>query len=177
MEQGLIRDDLYYRLSVISIEIDPLRERPEDLLLLAEHFIRYYSPVYGAGEVCMTEAFKKFLLSHDWPGNTRELQHAIESAFVMLEPGECLDVIHLPPHLKRRYFSKLKAKDASSEAKAAEESHLKEYLARIERERIVESLEKNDWNISKVAREIGYSRSNLQYRMKKLGISGESGEE
>lgn len=165
--QKTLRDDLYYRLAVICIEIPPLRERRADIIPLANDFLRKYAPIYGASSIQMTKQFQDALLMHKWPGNVRELQHVIESSLVMLEPGEALGVQHLQPHLRRFY---LKEKEAPQPLTADASGNLKERLAAMERTAILTELKRCNWNITETARKIGYTRSNLQYRMRKLSI-------
>ncbi len=81
--EGRFRQDLYYRLNIIGVKLPPLRERNQDLELLAEHFLAKYSTEYGRGEIVLTEAARARLYRHDWPGNVRELEHVIERAVVM----------------------------------------------------------------------------------------------
>lgn len=190
IKKGTLRDDLYFRVSVICINIPPLRERPDDIITIAEHFIKKYSALYGFDDITMTDAFKNALLRHKWYGNVRELEHAIESALVMMDPGENMDVYHLNAYIRDQVMeSDITEKKAGHvETDSTEENHgntaeipgvhvpgyesgsLKDYLIQVEKEVIRKVLEENDWNISKTARAIGYTRSNLQYRMNKLDI-------
>ena len=169
VQNGTLRDDLYYRISVVCIEILPLRERKEDILLLANYYIQKYAPIYGVGKIKMTQRFKDVLLMHQWPGNARELKHVIESALVFLDAGKDLDIQHLQPHFQQRYMGN-NTIDFQNEFQF---SDLKGQIAEFERKVILCALKKFDWNVSQVAREIGYTRSNLQYRMRKLGITEE----
>lgn len=169
--QKTLRDDLYYRLAVICIEIPPLRERRADIIPLANSFLQKYAPIYGASSIQMTQQFRDALLMHKWPGNVRELQHVIESSLVMLEPGEILGVQHLQPHLRRFY---LKEKEVPRPLTVDAAGNLKERLADMERKAILTELKRCNWNITETARNIGYTRSNLQYRMRKLGILEEN---
>lgn len=173
VEKEILRADLYYRLSVICVEVPPLREREGDLLYLADYFIQKYAGIYGASSVQMTDKCKGALLAHTWPGNVRELQHVIESAIVLLEPGEMLGLHHLQSYLRNKYFvqeapSSIQAMPVQGNSLA----DLKGQLADYERRVILSALEKYHWNVSQVARAIGYTRSNLQYRMRKLNILG-----
>ena len=197
IENGTLRDDLYFRVSVICVNIPPLRERREDIITLAEYFIKKYSSVYGMLDVTMSDEFKEALMSHNWYGNVRELEHAIESAMVMMDPGEKMELHHLNPYIreqlrsgkKKRIEAGRSAEDGSEnenekaaarandenrasgmEISSYENGNLKDYLLQVEKEVIMNVLEENDWNISKTARIIGYTRSNLQYRMQKLDI-------
>lgn len=168
IQNQTLRDDLYYRVSVIGIDIPPLRERREDIILLAESFAQKYAKIYGVPKIEMTEEVKETLLAHKWPGNVRELEHAIESALVMMEPGEKLDVCHLNSYIRDAVYGS--KSEITRKASSYTEGSLKEYLAEVEKNAIIDCLEKTDWNISKTAKMIGYTRSNLQYRMQKLGI-------
>lgn len=173
VEEKILRDDLYYRLAAICIDIEPLRNRGKDIILLAEQFVKEFAPIFGISNIKMSEQFKKALLSHTWPGNVRELRHAIESAFVLLEPGDDLDVPYLPMNVKRSLNKEVKGReelDQGNESIVLDSSNLKEELERIEREEIIKALKQNDGNVTRTAEKIGYTRSNLQYRMKKLKI-------
>lgn len=174
VEKEILRADLYYRLSVICVEVPPLRERGDDLLYLANCFIQKYAGIYGAKAVQMTDKCKGALLAHQWSGNVRELQHVMESAIVLLEPGEMLGLHHLQPYLRDKYLAREKPKAAVMQETLLSGmpfSNLKDQLVEYERRAILAALEKYHWNVSRVAREIGYTRSNLQYRMRKLGIT------
>ena len=144
------------------------------MLYLANCFIQKYAGIYGAKAVQMTDKCKGALLAHQWPGNVRELQHVMESAIVLLEPGEMLGLHHLQPYLRDKYLAREKPKAAVMQETLLSGmpfSNLKDQLAEYERRAILAVLEKYHWNVSQVAREIGYTRSNLQYRMRKLGIT------
>lgn len=167
VRKGTLRDDLYYRLSVVCVEIPPLRERRDDIVPLANFYIQKYAPIYGISSIRMSRQFQEALLMHQWPGNVRELQHAVESALVMLEQGEELGIQHLQPHLRRAYQ---KEKDTPQPLRIDPKGSLRERLADFERQAILSELERCGWNISQTARNIGYTRSNLQYRMRKLNI-------
>lgn len=171
VRQETLRDDLYYRLSVICIEIPTLRRRSDDVLLLANFYVQKYAKIYGTGSIKMTPQFQRVLLEHNWPGNVRELQHVIESALVQLDIGEDLDIQHLQPYLRNQHLRC--RKPTASLALSDSEENLEDLhgqLAAYERRVILAALDKCDWNISQAARVVGYSRSNLQYRMKKLKI-------
>lgn len=164
VKNGKLRDDLYYRLSVVCINIPPLRQRGSDILLLAEYFLEKYSGIYG-NKIKMSEEFQQAICNYSWPGNVRELEHAIESSLIMLEMGETLSLRHLPPHLN--LFS---AHDNWTEHRPEKIAPLKETLLNTEKEEILKALDIHNWNISRSANALGIGRSNLQYRMNKLGI-------
>ena len=179
-----IREDLYYRLAVICVEIPPLRERTSDIVQLAESFLLKYKQIYGAKSAEMTDDFKSALCLYDWPGNVRELQHVIESTVVQLDPGEKLDSLRIPYNI-RKYISKNEIeqktdKNTLNREKEIQTKHdsdhirldnLHEQLESYERKVIIEALNQCRWNVTQTAKLIGYSRSNLQYRMGKLGIT------
>lgn len=82
--EGTFRQDLFYRLNTIELHLPPLRERGEDIVLLAEYFLKIYSGKYSVGDVVLGTSAKQKLLKHTWPGNVRELQHCIERAIVLM---------------------------------------------------------------------------------------------
>ncbi|MSU23427.1 MAG: sigma-54-dependent Fis family transcriptional regulator [Opitutus sp.] len=153
---GKFREDLFYRLNVIEIQVPPLREHPEDILPLATHFIGLFSrqkPRFSATVVAG-------LMRYRWPGNVRELRNAMERA-ALLSRGE----IVLPEHLPTRIMA------ASAEAvtgDAIEASRLEE----IEREAILKALRKNSFNRTETAKELAISRRALTYKLQRLRAAG-----
>ena len=175
---GSLRDDLYYRLAAVQLNIPPLRERGDDILLLAESAIQRYSEIYGLHPVLSSEA-KVAFLNYNWPGNVRELNHIIESILILLEDTDEITFNDLPDTLKMcaspHYASvelpfTQEADQIYTVQEKKESKPLKDSLSNYERDKILHALEANNYNISKTARELGYSRSNLQYRIKKLNI-------
>ncbi|HYE80840.1 MAG TPA: sigma 54-interacting transcriptional regulator [Clostridia bacterium] len=161
VKKSLIRKDLYYRLSVISFTIPPLRDRPEDILTLADHFIKLFSMKYGRPIIPVSDKLKAAFLKYDWPGNVRELEHIIESTVTMIDDENTI----LPGHLPSDMISKLQIKEESKTATLAE------ILLEAETKAISDTLEEYCWNISKSAAALGISRQNLQYRIRKLSIN------
>src|SRR6185503_10680726 len=97
--EGLLREDLFYRLRVVPLHVPPLRERPEDLPLLANHFLRHFWNHHrekGSPLPRISEAAMRALRSHSWPGNVRELQNVFEHAVVILEPGSVVQPSDIP---------------------------------------------------------------------------------
>jgi len=162
VKKNTIRNDLFYRLSAICINAPPLRERNCDIIPLANYFLQEYAPIYGNTKIKMSATFQETLLKYSWPGNIRELKHIVESAIVMVEDKEDLSIYHLPPHLNPDFY-----KNASS---VRLEGDLKDTLLNFEKEVILNTLKKHNWNISRSAKAINVRRSNLQYRMRKLEI-------
>ncbi|RLB00133.1 MAG: sigma-54-dependent Fis family transcriptional regulator, partial [Deltaproteobacteria bacterium] len=152
INKGNFRQDFYYRLNVISLHIPPLRERPEDIPVLAEHFMRRYSRETNKDIDTITPEAMEVLKRYPWPGNVRELQNAIERA-VVISKKRCLDVDE---------FSSLQvSQKGAGEAKSLEE---------IEKEHIEAMLRAHDWNISKTARALKINRVTLHKKIKKYGL-------
>ena len=147
------REDLYYRLRVVQIPMPPLRKRREDIPLLTDHFVGLYNQRFGRNMQGIDAAAAKQMTSYDWPGNIRELQHAVEHAFVMCR-GEIIGLEHLPPELQD-----------SAEPLLPETSTEED-----ESTRIINALEKSGWNKSRAARLLGMSRRTIYRKMEELGI-------
>jgi two-component system NtrC family response regulator len=162
MRQGSFREDLFYRLNVISIPIPPLRERKDDIPPLISHFIHKYA---GENDKEIEEVSKEamdVLIRYDYPGNVRELGNAIERAVVMAR-GTLVASEDLPIHLR----SPQSERESSYESRGRS---LTETLEDLERHLITDALAKTDGNQSKAAEELGISERNLRYRIKKYGI-------
>ncbi len=154
MQEGAFREDLYYRLSVFPIRLPPLRDRREDIPLLAEHFVRTTAAELGLPPPALTREALERLCAYDWPGNIRELRNVIERA-VLLCDGPQLGPQLLPPEIAGA------ASPASSGGSA---------LEGYEKAMIVRALRECGWNQTRAAKSLGISRDNLRYRMKKYGI-------
>lgn len=157
IEEKRFRDDLYYRLNVISLHIPPLRDRKEDIPLLVEAFMRRYCMELNKEPVKIVPSAMKLLMAYDWPGNVRELENVVERAIVIGKGAEIVSE-DLP-------FSKqeLKAEDLPRSLKSMEKIHI---------ERI---LEETDWNITRAAHELEIDRQTLynkieKYRIKRKGV-------
>lgn len=167
VREGRFREDLYYRLSVFTIHLPPLRERREDIPLLVDHFVRRAGLKYGKPVRGVSRDALKLLMDYSWPGNVRQLQHCIERAVVMAE-GELITVDDLPPYLReapRRRPIELSEEGFSLDG----------YLERVERELIEEALKKTGGVQAKAAKLLGISERSLWYRVKKLGIDVKRG--
>jgi two-component system response regulator AtoC len=160
---GAFREDLFYRLKVVCIELPPLRERGNDVLLLAEHFMRMYSGKFGKDFKKVHAAAVEPLLSYPWPGNVRELKNIVER-IVLLEEGEELLREHLPPQMlepavRLRNTEILSNADSDGAVKT---------LAEIEKEHIVNVLRAAEGNKSQAARLLGMSRQGLLEKLKRM---------
>ena len=157
VKKGSFRDDLYYRVHVVRIELPPLRRRKEDIPLLAEHFIDRFNRIQHKSVQGITTEALSLLLAHDWPGNIRELENMIERAFILCDKG-LIGVSHLPEDLTLRHAA-LKRQPGIKSAREL-----------METQAIRKALERNDGNRLAAARELGIHKSTLFRKMKKLGI-------
>jgi len=157
VRQGKFRDDLYYRLNVINIRIPPVRERREDIPLLADHFIEKLSNEFGKGIPEIDNGALKLLMDYDWPGNVRELENALERALIACHGGV----------LTEQDFSFLKRSMSKRPFALAANLNLRE----VEKEVIAAAIERAGGNIKEAARILGIDRSTLYERLKRYGIS------
>jgi DNA-binding NtrC family response regulator len=158
VREGKFREDLYYRLNVISIHVPPLRERKEDIPLLVEHFIEKVNIESGKRVEGISEEALQILLEHDWPGNVRELENVIERAVIINKGGVILPR-DLPPQLMRSH--------QGEEVSPSSQKTLQE----VERIHILRVLNENDWNILRSAKILGIDRSTLYAKIKRFGLS------
>jgi DNA-binding NtrC family response regulator len=161
---GRFRNDLYFRLKVVSIALPALRERGEDVLLLARHFMREFSRKFQKTFEDFTAEAQRVLLEYPWPGNVRELRNLIERV-VLLEEGEQIDAEHFPPELLGRRHA-----PASTAAAAVRDVLGLPTLAQIEAEHISEVLRMTSGNKSRAARILGISRQGLIEKLRRLRI-------
>ncbi|MBT8461221.1 MAG: sigma-54 dependent transcriptional regulator [Gemmatimonadetes bacterium] len=151
--EGTFREDLYYRLNTVEIKLPPLRERREDIPLLAAHFLRISGGKYGRPDMTFSSAALDALMRHPWPGNVRELRHSVERA-VLLTENHTVDLEHLGLR------------------QATEGSLRLEAVPLDEAERILirKALSRNRGNVSRAANDLGLSRSALYRRLKRHGL-------
>lgn len=173
IEQGLIRQDLFYRLGVVTIKIPPLVERREDIPLLTEYFIDHFNKAFKLNVQGVSDEVMEVFLEYYWPGNVRELRHVIEHAMNLVET-ETIEKEHLPYLL----FERLKVdsqknieKIVDHAAKEISDNDLKSFVESVEKEAILNVLKKNNGNINETAKKLGLSRQNLDYKMKKYRIT------
>ncbi len=157
VEQGLFREDLYYRINVIQIRVPPLRERREDILWLAARFLDQAAQTGDGRHLMLSPTAERALLEHTWPGNVRELKHLLERASV-LTSGPLLTPELLFGDTDRGYSPQPR-------------DTLGDYLTGHERDYILRALESQSWQIQETANLLGISRKNLWEKMKRLEIS------
>jgi two-component system response regulator PilR (NtrC family) len=160
MREGRFRSDLYYRLNVVQIALPPLRERREDIPLLADEYIRRYSEAFGVASKTITPAALERLTRYDWPGNIRELQNVIERCFA-LAPTASIDVESLPPSLRT---------DAGTAAAGLDFGDEVPPLEAVERSLIVAALRKSGGNKNQAARALGIDRQRLYRKLEKYHL-------
>ena len=167
IKDNLIRQDLYYRLGAVTLHIPPLRDRIEDVVVLADYFLRKYNKQFGTGVQKISESLMAMFLDHPWPGNVRELENVIESALNLVDANDkTLAIEHLPLYLRNRFAGQFQNYQARLKAHGT----LSEVLADVEKQMIEECLKKNKGNISQAAQELGVFRQALQYRIKRFRI-------
>jgi two-component system nitrogen regulation response regulator NtrX len=158
--RGAFRQDLFYRLNVIPFYVPPLRDRKEDIAILARHFLNEFSSAYGKKTRELGDTAKDILLRYPWPGNVRELRNLVER-LVIVCPQARIEPHHLPPELFR----------GVAESPQQPYSTLHEARSAYEREFILRKLQEHRWNMTQTAFALGLERSHLYRKMKSLGIS------
>ncbi|MDO5536061.1 MAG: sigma 54-interacting transcriptional regulator [Desulfovibrionaceae bacterium] len=161
VEQQLFREDLYYRINVFPVFIPPLRERPEDILPLAEHYLQTFSREYERPVQRISTPAIDLMLQYHWPGNIRELKNVMERAVLVCDDAT-LRAHHLPATLQ----SAASCRSSQEGARPGFE----ETVARVEQEFIVDALKTTRGNIHQAARDLGITYRVIYYKMKKYGI-------
>ncbi len=161
VEEGKFREDLYYRLNVLPIEIPPLKSRKEDIPLLVEHFVKKFAYERKIPLPRLSPETMEILMNYDWPGNVRELENELKKALILSEGKEILPE-HLSPHVRKEPE---RHRDLGFLGKTLPEKVERLYLREIKA-----ALEQTRWNKSKAAKLLGISRFSLQRLMEKYGI-------
>ncbi len=165
VDNGEFREDLYYRINVFPITIPPLRERQEDIPLLARHFIGQFAIKTGKSVRNIDPAALDLLMRHSWPGNVRELENELERAHVIAPNGATISVGSLSNRLKKSVEKIIEARPSSTAP-----GKLKDAVEDLERSMISEALENSRGNRSVAARSLGLSRQGLINKIKKYGF-------
>ena len=163
IRRGAFREDLFYRLSVIPFEVPPLRERQEDIPLLARYFLQFFCQEHGKPEKELSPEAMELLVDHQWPGNVRELRNVIER-MVIMAAAKTIQPFDLAASLRQGGVRR--------EVWPAPDGTLREARSRFEREFILRRLEENQWNVTRTAERLGIERSNLHRKMRAYGIEG-----
>jgi two-component system response regulator AtoC len=149
VEEGYFREDLYFRLNVLELIVPPLRERREDIIKLADHFLKKYKFDISFDQEALAQ-----LVKYDFPGNVRELEHLVQRLGTMVR-GKLIRLKDMPPLIKEKQNNK---------------GILTDRLSEVETEMLLTSLEKNDWVQTKAAEDLGISERVLRYKMNKANI-------
>jgi len=165
IERGNFREDLFYRLNVIPFHVPPLRERIEDIPMLADHFLREFVAAYGRKPKELTPEAYAVLQEYGWPGNVRELRNLMER-IVILNPQARIDARHIPLHP-----SGTGGAGGGNQRRQDRFGSLQEVREAAERDYILRKLDENKGNITRTAESLGLERSNLYRKMRALGIA------
>ena len=157
VQEGRFREDLFYRIKVIRISLPDLRDRIDDIPLLVEHFVGHFNRLQGKDIRCVSKDVISVLMTHDYPGNVRELENIIEHAFVLCESDE-IERCHLPPEF------------GTAEASRSQPERTGESLRSIEAHHISDALRRHEGSRKAVADELGIHTTTLLRKMKALGI-------
>jgi len=160
------REDLYYRLKVIRIDVPPLRERKEDLEPLVNRFLARFCEKTGKALKRLDADGLAVLKSYDWPGNVRELENLVEMLVVLVDGQEIPSM-----HIVKELFSRMVTDPAKLSEMSTSRSTIDRVLVEFERRLLEEALCRNRWNKAKTAQELGWHRNTIDYKIKKLGIA------
>jgi transcriptional regulator with PAS, ATPase and Fis domain len=169
-QDGRFREDLYYRLNVLSIEIPPLRERRSDIPILIDYFIKKHTRNSSSKITDLSPEARKLLLDYSYPGNVRQLESALERA-VLLAEGETITLEDLPPEMQRP--ATFSAGTGGADGSGDDNFKLPVggiNFEEVERGLIMQAMERTDYNITKAAKLLGLTFRTLQYRLEKFGI-------
>ncbi|MDD5642363.1 MAG: sigma 54-interacting transcriptional regulator [Syntrophales bacterium] len=156
VEEGAFRTDLYYRINVVKLTLPRLAERKEDIPLLAQHFIERFNKLKEKKLLGLSHAVLAIFMHHDWPGNIRELENAIEHAFILCSSG-LIQPQHLPEHLQPEYQSGLLLTGLT--------------LDEVEKRALWEALERHQWRRLATARELGIDKGTLRRKINRYGLT------
>ncbi|NKB82740.1 MAG: response regulator [Nitrospirales bacterium] len=164
IEKGTFREDLFYRLNVLPIDVPPLRQRKEDIPALVRHFLRLHAEEQGMKIKAITDSALEVLKRHEWPGNIRELRNQVERMMIMV-PTPVMDVSDVIP-----FFPGVRGGVSQEVSPAMSFESLREARNAFEREYITCRLRDNQWNVSKTADDLKIERSHLHRKIKLLNV-------
>jgi Nif-specific regulatory protein len=158
--KGLFREDLFYRLNIVTIKVPPLRERKEDIPLLARHFLSTYCQKFGKHYAGIEQGVVELLTNYNWPGNVRQLKNEMERIAILLKEGEIVTPSKISEVIHQNVLMK-----PSSDSKT-----LKDVLDQIQERMVIETLSKHKWNKTKAAEELGITRRGLLKMIERMGL-------
>ncbi|MFO0549828.1 MAG: sigma 54-interacting transcriptional regulator [Polyangiaceae bacterium] len=160
--QGQFREDLYYRLKVFPLRLPPLRERRDDIPLLATHFLARYAEEMGKPVGGFSQQALELMISYEWPGNVRELQNEVQRLVIQLEPGSFVTPDILSPHIKKALGVVAKA--------SVPKGTLREMMDAVEKYLLLETLREHNQNKTAAAKSLGITREGLHKKLRQHGI-------
>ncbi len=166
---GAFREDLYYRLNVVHVHLPPLRDRPSDIPLLVEHFVRKFNAKLGRAVTGFDEPAMRHLLRYGWPGNIRELENVVERCMIFADDGQ-VGPSYLPPEVRELEGSESTSDLEATPGQTGLKEAVREATLRLEREFIGRALDQTGGNVTHTARLLKISRKSLQNKMKELGL-------
>lgn len=170
IQEGRFREDLFYRLNIVPIFLPPLRERKEDIPPLAFHFLKKYNRERNKNIRTITPEAMSLLVEYDWPGNVRELENVIERTVVMTD-GELIKPEHLPLNIQKKGVDlSLIIPRNAQELKQVKKQIRRRSIESIEKSFVIQALKRNNWNVTRSARDVGMKRQNFQALMRKYHI-------
>ena len=170
---GRFRQDLFYRINVIQLKVPPLRERGEDILYLAQSFLKRIAAEWGVQEPALSDEARAALRHYGFPGNVRELQNILERALTLCDHG-----VILPEHLQLPEMTGIpETREPTTAPPEQFSGSLEDYLVEIEKSAILKALEETRWNRTAAAKKLGMTFRSLRYRLKKMGLDDDSSDE
>ena len=171
IHEETFREDLYYRLNIVPIPLPLLKDRQEDIPLLASHFLKKYAEEMGKTIKGLTPEAMKSLMRYPWPGNARELENVIERSVVMID-DEMVRSEHLilPRAQEKEEPDEVQAPHTSDELKEVKKHLREKVVEEVERAFVMSALERNNWNVTRAAEEVGMLRPNFQALMRKYNL-------
>jgi DNA-binding NtrC family response regulator len=170
IREGRFREDLFYRVNIVPIRLPSLKERREDIPLLADHFLKVYNSRRNKNIKGFSPQALGVLMEYDWPGNVRELENIIDRMVIMSD-SETIDVEHVPIHIVgSRVCFNITAARTGAELKEMKKRMRTQAVENVEKAFLIEALKRNQWNVSKAARDVGMYRQNFQAMMRKYNI-------
>lgn len=163
IREGNLREDLYYRLAVVLLQLPLLSERQDDIVLLANYFINRINKKFNKNIIGLSDEVKEIFYNYSWPGNVRQLEHVIEGAINIISDGNYINKDHVKPFL-------IDITANQDQQQVDDKKTLPEKMEKLEKEYIIEALKKNAKNITTTAKYLGIKRQSLQYRMNKYDI-------
>jgi arginine utilization regulatory protein len=175
VRRGLLRDDLFYRISVVTIRIPPLRERKEDIVLLSQHFINHYNKAFGRKVIGLSEQAQSIFSTYDWPGNVRELQHALEGVMNVIE-GDIITPDLLPPNIREGLMNgELRMGRAIADSMTLQQGQsLHDIMAEVEARLVEQAMHQARGNVTSAAEILRIPRQTLQYKLRSRSLTSNS---